>query len=314
MNGDVGMITSGKINVSTAQHPILEFYYYAVPHQTTTLTVGVVPEGDAEQLEALKVIDYSKLSGSEGWRKVTLSLENYVNTSHILLSFIGRATGIRHGDVAFDAINVREQDDIDLAVASLQVNALVEAGTLAKAVASVYNNGRLQASDYKVRLTKNGELVSEVSGPALASAASADISFDVPTSVADEGQQTLVVSVVTDGDAVDQNNSATATFALEQPPYPVPVELTGIDEDGELSLRWMAPDLAPRNIMSLDDIERYRPFIIDDTERNSGRKLEHALFASLPALVKHGTVHFLAFSVFITQYVLVQSVFKCGRD
>ena len=281
MNGDVGMITSGKINVSTAQHPILEFYYYAVPHQTTSLTVGVVPEGDAEQLEALKVIDYSKLTGSEGWRKVTLSLENYVNTSHILLSFIGRATGIRHGDVAFDAINVREQDDIDLAVASLQVNALVEAGTLAKGVASVYNNGRLQASDYKVRLTKNGELVSEVSGPVLASAASADITFDVPTSVADEGLQTLEVSVVTDGDAVDQNNSATATFALEQPPYPVPVELTGIDEDGELSLRWMAPDLAPRNIMSLDDIEQYRPFIIDDMGRWTLRDADGQLTGSI---------------------------------
>ena len=267
MNGDVGMITSGKINVGTAQHPVLEFYYYAVPHQTTTLTVGVVPEGDADQLKALHVVDYSKLSGTEGWRKLTLSLDEYVGTNHILLSFIGRATGNRHGDVAFDAITVREQDDIDLAAESLKVNALVEAGTTTQAVATVYNNGRLAVDSYQVRLTKNGSLVAEQQAATLASGKTATITFQVPTSVADDAQNTLEVTVQATGDGNDTNDAATAQFALEAPIYPVPLGLTGSDDNGELHLTWSAPDLSPRNLFTTDDIEPYQPFIIDDMGR-----------------------------------------------
>ncbi|MCR4604272.1 MAG: choice-of-anchor J domain-containing protein [Prevotella sp.] len=266
-NGDVGMITSGKIKVSTALHPILECYYYAVPQQQTSLTIAVVPDGDSEQLQALKTIDYTSLQGTEGWRKVTVSLEDYLATQHILLSFIGRATGSRVGDVAFDAIVVREQDDIDLAVASVKVPSMVEAGTRTQAVATIYNNGRLVADNYKVCLSRNGEQIAETEGKQLAAGTSRDFTFDIQTQVVDSQETNVEVSVVANGDGNTANDKMSACLSLDMPLFPVPTAAIGTEKDGELNITWTAPDLTPRNIFTTDDFERYQPFIIDGVGR-----------------------------------------------
>ena len=265
--GDVGMITSGKIRVSTAQHPILEFYYYAVPSQQTTLSVLVAPDGDAENLVQLGVVDYSKLTGQEGWRKLTYSLEDYITTNHILISFVGRVTGARFGDIAFDAITVREQDDIDLAAESLTVSSPVEAGDTPTAVATILNNGRLAVADFKVRLTKNGQLVQEQEGHDLASGAQVQLTFSVPTSPADEERNTLQVSVVTSGDAKADNDMAETELVLQPSLYPAPQAPVGTETDGMLAISWSAPDLSPRDVMASDDVELYKPFIIDGMGR-----------------------------------------------
>lgn len=265
--GDVGMITSGKIRVSTAQHPILEFYYYAVPHQQTTLTVLVAPDGDAENLVPLGVVDYSKLTGQEGWRKVTYSLEDYVGTSHILLAFVGRTTGTRFGDIAFDAITVREQDDTDLAAVSLDVPSPVEASGTPVAVATILNNGRLAVADFKVRLTKNGQLLQEQQGHDLAAGAQVELTFDVPTSPADQEHCTLQATVVATGDAKADNDVAEAELLLQPSLYPAPEAPTGSEADGMLTISWAAPDLSPRDVTATDDVEPYKPFIIDGIGR-----------------------------------------------
>ena len=266
-NGDVGMITSGKINVKKAAYPVLEFYYYALPGQQTTLTVAIVPDGDSDRLQALQVIDYSKLSGMEGWRKVACQLEGYQDCNHILLSFIGRATGRSFGDIAFDAITVREQDDVDMAVQSLVLKpSVVEAGAVTQAVATLYNNGRLEASGYVVRVKKNGELTDDVEGPELAPGASAEVVFDLPTTVFDEATNTIEVSVFAGGDANAANDAAQAVLTVEEPLFPAPTAVTASVGAGA-SLQWAAPDLTPRNVMVGDDFERYQPFIIDGIGR-----------------------------------------------
>ena len=262
-NGDVGMVTSGKIDMSKAQHPILEFYYYAVPGQATTLTVAAVPDGDAENLQALKTINYTQLQGSEGWRKVTVGLDNQTSSKHILLSFIGQATGARHGDIAFDAITVREQDDVDLAVEVVRAPSVVEAGNTAKTTVKVYNNGRLAATDYQVRLCKNGKLIEEKNGLLLQSGATVNYTFDIPTTVVDQEENTIEASVVVNGDANAGNDVCSATIVLDMPLFPVPTALEGTEIDGDLNIAWTAPDLSPRNIMASESFERYQPFIID---------------------------------------------------
>ena len=82
---------------------VLEFYYYAVPGQGTSLAVGVVPDGDTDNLKLVHTINYSSLSGNPGWRKVVVDLSEFTNTSYILLTFIGTALNSNVGDIAFDA-------------------------------------------------------------------------------------------------------------------------------------------------------------------------------------------------------------------
>lgn len=266
-SGDVGMLTTGKINISKAAHPIVEFYYYAIPKQTTSLTLAVAPEGDSDSLAALHTIDYSTLGGEQGWRKATVSLDAYVNTSYVLLAFVGRAEGSRHGDIIFDAITVREQDNTDLVLQQLDVPSTVEAGTKARATVTVLNNGRLKAGTYRVQITMNGRLVEERKAGNLASGDAATLTFDIPTTVADNEENTITATVIADGDANPDNDAATATLLLQAPLYPAPTALAGYEKDGEMVLSWQAPDLTPRDILVSDDFEHYQPFVIDDMGR-----------------------------------------------
>ena len=261
--GDVAQLTSGKISLKSAPYPILEFYYYAVPRQATALSIIVAPNGDAEQSKVLQTIDYTKISGDEGWRKVMLRLDEFTSTDHILLSFNAQATGARFGNIAFDAISVHNQSDNDLVMQKFSMPGIVSAGKTAKAVVTVSNQGRLSVSDYKVRLMKNGLFADEVSGKEIASGETIDYVFDIPTAITDKEENEFEATIIDDDDADQSNNKATAKMIIEMPLYPVPTAGEGVSDDDVVVLSWQAPDLTPREIKVTDDFERYDPFIID---------------------------------------------------
>lgn len=280
--GDRGILTSGMINIKTVDHPILEFYYYALPKQNMTLSIGVVPDGDGDRLQVVHTIDYSKLSGNEGWRKATVSLDGFSDTKNVLLAFIGTVTGTRFGDIAFDAITVRNQDDIDLAMQSLTLPSTAEAGSTVKASAVVYNNGRLSVSDYRVRLTKNGSFVAESNGTEIASGKYANFTFDIPTTVTDQTENTFEVSIICNGDADDSNNTAQAKLLIDMPVFPTPTNVQGsVDDDDQIQLSWTAPNLSPRDIIVTDGFERYTPFSIDGIGQWTVRDVDGQLTGSL---------------------------------
>ncbi|MBO4485540.1 MAG: choice-of-anchor J domain-containing protein [Prevotella sp.] len=261
--GDVAQLTSGKISLKSAPYPILEFYYYAVPRQATALSIIIAPNGDAEQSKVLQTIDYTKISGDEGWRKVMLRLDEFTSTDHILLSFNAQATGARFGNIAFDAISVHNQSDNDLVMQKFSLPGIVSAGKTAKAVVTVSNQGRLSVSDYKVRLMKNGLFADEVSGKEIASGETMDYVFDIPTAITDKEENEFEATIIDDDDADQSNNKATAKMIIEMPLYPVPTAGEGVSDDDVVVLSWQAPDLTPREIKVTDDFERYDPFIID---------------------------------------------------
>ena len=264
--GHTGMITSGKINVSKAAHPVLEFYYYAVPRQTTTLSIGVLPEGDADNLQIVHTIDYSQLTGQQGWRKAVVHLDAYTSTSYILLSFIARASGSVFGDVAFDAVTVRDQHDFDLS-ATIDMPDYVLVGDDVKVVAHVENIGRLATADYKVQLSKNGFFLDEQPGVTVEPEATVSIPFRVPTLVTDSERNSFEVNIVCAADGNGENNKAAAEAVYEMPLYPAPTPVGGANVDDVLTLTWQKPDLTPREVTVTDDFDRYTPFIV----RNIGR-------------------------------------------
>ena len=204
--GDVAQLTSGKISLKAAPYPILEFYFYAVPRQATALSIIVTPNGDASQSKVLQTIDYTKISGDEGWRKVMLRLDEFTSVDHILLSFNAQATGARFGNIAFDAISVHNQHDNDLVLEKFAVPGVVSAGKTAKAVVTISNQGRLSVSDYKVRLMKNGLFADEVNGKAIAAGETMDYVFDIPTAITDQEDNEFEAIIIDDDDADQQGN------------------------------------------------------------------------------------------------------------
>ncbi|MCR5131435.1 MAG: choice-of-anchor J domain-containing protein [Prevotella sp.] len=274
--GQTGMITSGKINVSKAAHPVLEFYYYAVPRQQTTLTIGVVPDGDADNLQTVKTINYATLTGQQGWRKVVVNLDNYVSTNYILISFIGQTTGKTYGDIAFDAITVRNQFDIDLS-ASIDMPTYVVVGDEMRAVAQVENIGRLATADYKVQLFKNGLFLDEQPGVNVEPEATVTLPFKVPTLVTDAEKNAFEVKIVCTDDGDDSNNNASAEATYEMPLYPAPTPVGGANVDDVLTLTWKAPDLSARNVTVTDNFDQYSPFIVKGIGRWTTEDLDGQL-------------------------------------
>lgn len=300
--GEVAQLTSGKINLRSASHPIMEFYYYAVPGQQTSLSVGVAPDGDSENVKVATTLNYATNSGSEGWRKVRVDLSDYRDTDYILLSFIGQANGNKFGDIAFDAITVSEQYDNDLAVEAFTMPGTVEAGKSVKAVATVANVGRQSNGDYTVQLLKNDLFVDELVGRDIAPGKTADFTFEIATAVTDAEENAFEVRVVFPDDADQSNNSATHALTIERPLYPAPVSGQGRVENEELQLSWTAPDLTPRNVMVTDGFESYTAFSISDVGNwimfDADKKNTAAIVANGETVVYDHVGEPMAFQVF----------------
>lgn len=303
--GEVAQLTSGKISLKSASHPMLEFYYYAVPGQQSSLSVGVAANGDAENVKLVTTQNYATYSGAEGWRKVRVDLSDYLNTDYILLSFIGQASGARFGDVAFDAITVSEQHDNDLAVEAFLMPDMVEAGKTVKAVVTVANVGRQANGDYTVQLLKNGLFADEIDGRDIAAGKTADFTFEIATAVTDAEENVFEARVEFAADADQSNNAATHSLTIERPLYPAPVAGPARVENDELRLSWTAPDLTPRNVMTTEGFENYEAFSISNvgnwTLTDGDKKNTAAIVANGETVVYDHVGEPMAFQVFNTE-------------
>lgn len=260
--GDIGMITSGKISLKGATHPVVDFYYYAVPGQHTTLSLAAVPNGDNGNVQLISTIDYSKLTGAAGWRKTSVDLSAYASTDYILLSWIGIAQTANAGDISFDAISVHDKYNVDLS-AKLTVPTMVAAGQTAQGIVSVTNEGLQTATDYVVNIYRNDSLVYEVDDEAIESDSTVEISFDIAPTVTDTEKNSFRAEVVIDGDADLTNNATEAqTVTFLMPQYPAPQGLQASAGGGKVQLTWLAPDLTQDN-QTVESFEDYTPWIID---------------------------------------------------
>jgi len=264
--GDVGMITSGKISLDGAQHPMLDFWYYALPGNQTTLSVGVVANDLKSKVDIVKNIDYSQLTGSSSWRKVSIDLSDYKRSTFILLSFIGTAQGSKVGDIAFDNINIHKKFDTDLS-ATLDVPTNVPVGETATAKVLVTNKGVKAVDSYTLKFYRDGTATDTIYGTTLAADSSKCFTFNIAPAVTSKAQNTYFAKVSATGDA-DATNNTTAHVKVSNimPLYPVPANLKGTLASGKVNLQWDAPDMTQNNSVT-EDFESYTPWIIDHIGR-----------------------------------------------
>lgn len=143
-----------------------------------------------------------------------------------------------------DNISVKVNADKELAI-SLTAPKSVNAGKTINVAATVTNGGGQPAQDFTV-IIKNGEeeLVNETVAEELAPSAKKDYAFEIPTTIFDAGKElTFTAEVVYEGDALLDNNSATATTAILASGKPAPLNLTAEgNEDGTIVANWEMPE------------------------------------------------------------------------
>lgn len=253
------VLTSGKISLSGAAYPYVYFSYYALPGEDIKLKLLAYSNGGAA--DTLKTIDYSTLSGLDGWRKVMVDLSQYTSSKYVLVGFDAAISGSQY-PVLIDAVKVRDDYQYDLET-SIAAPSKVKAGDEITVMVNVNNAGTKTTGAYDVNLMADGKVVGTQRGGSLGVNVDRYHTFvyRVPVTCG----ETLKVQgqVVSDFDMDDTNDASDVkAIAVYQPEYPAVSDLKA-DAAGEgVRLSWSSA-VGMRNEVT-DGFESYDSFAIDN--------------------------------------------------
>lgn len=211
-SGIMERMTSPKIDLFSANHPVLKFYIYTLNSNVSeTLTVQISNnDHDFHTLKELTLRD-----NSEGWKEVSIEIPRKYCTESAMISFLGRTA--RGFNIHIDNIRIENGDgdlpDYDLEAVSLEVPALVP-DTPAKVVLTVYNNGLKTVNDYSVELIMNGQSIIKANADkAIASAETYQYIFTLTPEQSDLNQTFRFKGKVTASVDTNPDNNETEEIA-----------------------------------------------------------------------------------------------------
>ena len=238
-------LNTGKISVKGATAPVLTFLYNnfskGIYKSNVTLWVRVDRQNGVEP-----VVVYQS-TGEEGediWNEAVVNLSDYVNDDYIIVSFI--AIGEDYQPVLLlDNIHIKDANKEDIAV-ELEAPTLVNIGDDIEVSATVTNKfmDRVSAGSYSVVFTANGKEFANITdtdeldaltGTATFTATYSPDLFDVPN-------VNVKAEVVYSPDTNLENNVAEANVSVLGNELPTIDDLSGVLEDGIVTLRWSAPE------------------------------------------------------------------------
>lgn len=263
IEGATSEIISGLIDISKAENPIFEFYYYYNRLSADKVSALVSPNG--YEFTTLATADFSQMSGTSGWRKMSVSLNDYKEKGTIQIA-IGVEAGNDLANIHVDNIIVRDMPAKDLAIKSFSAPALMKAGESADLSVVVENLGAETAASYTVTLYRDDKEVASQTGSDLKPYETAAFSFSQTADQSFGDRVEYYATVTFDGDNnSDNNRSDKYTVGVAQTNYPTVTDLMGsIDEtSGTANLSWSAPDLETEKPVT-DGFETYQPFIINN--------------------------------------------------
>lgn len=257
--GRTANLNTAKISVVSAKKPYLTFAYYVKPGIDNQLKV-IASKLQKDSI-TLASIDFKATDLSEGWHKMSLSLDQLKNTPNFVISFQG-TTNDDDVPVVIDDVDFWEMKDNDLMVAIMAPES-VKMNTPVEVKVRVSNNGSTSQSDYSVDFYEGDRLVETKKGPSIESSGEAIIEFSYPTTVQSLEMLHFHAKVNCELDEVPSNN-VTDTVQVEvvkNDYFPGVTDLSGTaGKNGKtIDLVWSAPVLSEE---VTDDFETYKPWSI----------------------------------------------------
>lgn len=254
--GDSSDFISSKIDVSSAENPGVRFSYYAYPGTDAKLVVKAEQNQNGEPV-TIGTIDFSKLSGVEGWRDTTFIFANNSDARYVQIHFLATSNDL-DTPVAIDAVEVRDQVSFNLS-ADLSVNGVLTAGQQNDARVKVRNLGLNDASDFTVQLVADNKVVVEVPGGNLAAGKDSTYTLAWAPAIADTGAVSVYAVAKYDADTYqDDNTTESQDVQIVLPQYPA-ISLNGESSDNGAVLKWNEPELFSGSFT--DDFEDYQPWL-----------------------------------------------------
>ena len=240
-NGEQVYFMLDKVDLTTAANPTL---LLDVRSESTDKVYGIgsVDNGDVQVLAQANVTaDYTtfkvpltSIMTAQRFSSVgivanieTPSVQNYEDT------------------LIIDNIRIVDLYQYDLAI-DVKADATVQAGSNAKIVAKVTNNGENAANGYTV-IVKAGSkvLLDQTVNEALLPFKSTEFETELPTTIfSEEGDVDIVALVSFENDLVEDNDLSTATVSVKTSKAAQPTNLAAQQNENEdkVTLTWTAPD------------------------------------------------------------------------
>ena len=148
-------IQGPKIDIASAANPQLVMWYYAYPGTDGKIELVINRNGQSETLAG--TVDYSTLTGDEGWRSVAFDLKNFstAGTENGYIRPYIYAEGVST-TVLIDNIKVYDAVDNNIE-AKITAPAHVQNGKVCTVSVDVTNLGLAKASGYNVALYVDGK-------------------------------------------------------------------------------------------------------------------------------------------------------------
>ena len=256
---------SGKIDISAAENPVLEFFY-----QGKGSAIDAMIAVDGAAFETAKTIDL-KETPTTGWTLAQIDLKPYRQSKFVQIEL--RVRAIHNDDthtwsVPIDNIRVRDLTDNDLRVVSLAAPAKATGGKSVTLTAKIENLGTKESPASTATLYRNGEKVAERQIAAMAANAVTAVNFSDDARLDDDSPVEYKVVVESKGDEDPSNNTATATMEVEMPIYPTVTGLAAAVDESKVTLTWNAADFSSLTQPSeaTEDFENpsYQPLTIEN--------------------------------------------------
>lgn len=148
-------IQGPKIDIASAANPQLVLWYYAYPGTDGKIELVINRNGQSEHVAG--TVNYSELTGDEGWRSVSFDLKPYTNAGtdngYIRPYIYGEGVSTT---ILLDNIKVYDAVDNNLE-ATITAPAHVQNGKVCAVTVTVSNLGLKKASGYNVNLYVDGK-------------------------------------------------------------------------------------------------------------------------------------------------------------
>lgn len=239
MPGQTSELSTGRIDMSGAVSPYMSFYTFVYAGDNNIIDIVAIDPA-TEQRTTLRSIVVGSLPRT-GWNQIVVDLDRLAGST-ARIGIVGRI--VTHGYIPIDNLRIEDQPQTDLAISFIDAPQSARADAPFTIVATLLNKGLTTAAGYTVTLSRDGNDVQTLSGPAIDSKQSADVTFTECFSSISPLMPSYTVRVDIDGDAYTPDN-ASQPFAIAflAPNHPAPLALQANETATSVELSWLAPNL-----------------------------------------------------------------------
>lgn len=207
-------ITSPKIDLMNANHPVLSFWVYIPGGNVSEKMAVEIASNNNKSFSKLFDID---LNGDEGWKEFKYEIPRKYCVEGALIAFHGTCSGYGK-NIAIDNIKIQENSEIefdyDIEAVSISGPDCLMPNQEAKFTVRVYNNGKLAIDNYKVSLFVNDQQAISTDGEPLEAGSVIDYTFTLTPEDADLYSEFRFKGAISCEQDQNANNNITEEIAM----------------------------------------------------------------------------------------------------